>query len=368
MPDFFPPNYVTARTRFLDAVRRHGWAIESHPISAKGPTGEELFIDVAARSATGNHTHTLVVSSGVHGVEASFGSAVQLALLDRWQATPPVQCVFIHAVNPWGFAHRRRFNEDNVDLNRNFLLPGEEYRGSPPGYAELIPLLNPKRSPGRFDPFHALAAWAVLRHGMPKLKQAVAAGQYDHPKGLFFGGRGPAESVHILGEHWDRWLGEAQDVVHLDYHTGLGDWGTHTLLIDLPLSTAQRDRLTNWFGERSFQGGDPSGTAYDARGGFGPWCHHRRNGREYLFACAEFGTYAPITVVGALRAENMAHHWGHPTDASTEGAKRRLAEKFCPASADWRARVLADGVGLAVGAAEGLKGSAPTAQPAGPDG
>ena len=27
----------------------------------------------------------------------------------------------IHALNPFGFAHLRRANEDNVDLNRNFV-------------------------------------------------------------------------------------------------------------------------------------------------------------------------------------------------------------------------------------------------------
>ncbi len=26
----------------------------------------------------------------------------------------------LHAVNPYGFSHLRRVNEDNVDLNRNF--------------------------------------------------------------------------------------------------------------------------------------------------------------------------------------------------------------------------------------------------------
>lgn len=365
MTDLFSPDYLTARRRFLDAAGRHQWAVESHPITAKGPAGEDLFIDVAAHGP-GDPTRTLIVSSGVHGVEAPFGSAVQLALLDRWKAAPPVRCLFVHAVSPWGWAHRRRFNEDNIDLNRNFLLPGEEFRGCPPGYAELDSLLNPPRPPGRFDPFLLQAAWAVLRHGLPRLKEAVAAGQYEFAKGLFFGGHGPGASVRVLGEHWERWLGGAKDVVHLDFHTGLGRWAEHTLLLDVPLTPVQRDRLTRWYGEGSFEGGDPNGTAYAARGGFGPWCHARRNGREYLFACAEFGTYSEVPVVEALRAENMAHHWGRPTDPGTERAKRRLAEAFCPASASWRETVLTDAMRLAVKAADGLRESAPAAQPANP--
>jgi len=361
MSDHFPPDYATARRRFLDATAAHDWAVESHRISARGPDGEELFIDVAAHGP-GDHTRTLVISSGVHGVEAPFGSAVQLALLDEWKAAPPVRCVFVHAVNPWGFAHRRRANEDNADLNRNFLLPGDEYRGSPAGYAELSELLNPTRPPGRFDPFPLRAAWAVLRHGLPKLKQAVAAGQYDHPRGLFFGGRGPAESVRILGEHWDRWLGGAKRVVHLDYHTGLGPWAAGKLLLDCVPTADQLDRLTRWFGAGSFEVCNPHQTAYDARGGFGPWCLARAAGRDYLFACAEFGTFGPIHIVGALRAENAAHHHGR-----SERASRRLAEAFCPSAPGWRAAVLDAGRRLAVAAAEGLRESAPPAQPEHPE-
>ena len=61
-----------------------------------------------------------------------------------------LRCVLLHALNPYGFAWLRRVNEHNVDLNRNFLLPGEAYRGSPAGYAALDPLLNPKSPPARW--------------------------------------------------------------------------------------------------------------------------------------------------------------------------------------------------------------------------
>ena len=86
---------------------------------------EPLTIDITVVGAA-KPTSALVLSSGVHGVEGLFGSAVQLAFLEqlaaRWQP-PLVRPLFcIHAINPFGFAWQRRFNEDNVDLNRNFLL------------------------------------------------------------------------------------------------------------------------------------------------------------------------------------------------------------------------------------------------------
>lgn len=65
-------------------------------------------------------------SSGVHGVEGYAGSAVQNKILDFFLETPnmikdDVAIVIIHVVNPYGMSWWRRWNENNVDLNRNFL-------------------------------------------------------------------------------------------------------------------------------------------------------------------------------------------------------------------------------------------------------
>ena len=54
--------------------------IAGNAIEARGPGGEELTIDVALRrSSAGEATSALLVSSGLHGVEGLFGSAVQAA-------------------------------------------------------------------------------------------------------------------------------------------------------------------------------------------------------------------------------------------------------------------------------------------------
>ena len=63
----------------------------------------------------------------------------------------------------------RRFNENSVDLNRNFLGPGESYRGAPPGYDKLDPFVNPPSPPG-CDLYYARVLWLIARHGMSPLK------------------------------------------------------------------------------------------------------------------------------------------------------------------------------------------------------
>lgn len=351
----FSPDYASARQQFRQLATRLGWQLEAHPIAAAGPGGEALTVDVGWSPGSGQE-RVLVVSSGIHGVEGFFGSAVQVALLQSWAEVgpPPLKCLFLHGLNPYGFAWLRRFDENNVDPNRNFLLPGEKYEGAPAGYAELDELLNPRRPPSRCDLFSLQALWAVVRRGMPALQQSVAAGQYEYPRGLFFGGAGPSTTHQILGAHLARWLHRSRDVMHLDFHTGLGRSGTYKLLIDTPLSDCQRQRLTDWYGADAFEACDSQGISYDARGGFGRWCVAQNLAVNYLFACAEFGTYGPLKVLAGLRAENQAVQWGSPADASTIRAKQRLKELFCPAAATWRLRVLNQSMHIVNRAAQGL--------------
>ena len=190
-------------------------------------------------------------------------------------------------------------------------------------------------------------------------KQSIAAGQYDYPQGLFYGGARPSCTSEVLATHFDAWLGDATRVVHLDFHTGLGAPATCKLLVDYPLTATNVERLGSWFGPDSFESGHSGGVAYTTRGSFGRWCVARCRGRDYLFAVAEFGTSRPTAVLGGLRAENQAHHWGRPGDASTERAKRRLVELFCPQSGAWRSQVLEHSRRLVAQAIGGLVGEVP---------
>ncbi len=353
----FSPDYRTARARFRDAAARLGWACNAYPIGTARTRGEELAIDVAASSADAAE-RVLVVSSGLHGVEGFFGSAVQLALLERWRREPGppsgLRCVMLHALNPYGFAWLRRCDGDNVDPNRNFLLDGAAYRGSPAAYARLDGLLNPRRPPSRWDLFYPKMAWELARRGAPALKEAIVAGQYDFPAGLFFGGSGPSRTRQVLQQHIKAWLGGAKSVLHLDLHTGLGAWGTYRLITDETLTPQQRDWIARTFGREAHDEGDPRGVAYQARGSLGRWCMSQNFAPEYLLAIAEFGTYGNLRVLAGLRAENQAHHWGRAEDRGTLRAKARLRELFCPASAQWRTRALAQGTELVEKAIGGM--------------
>jgi hypothetical protein len=354
----FPPDYQTSRQQFREAATRLDWSLHAQPIPGEGPDGEELTID-AAISPNQHADRVLVVSSGLHGVEAPFGAAVQLAAMADWTndigLPSGIRCVFLHALNPYGFAWCRRFDADNVDPNRNFLLAGEDYSGSPNGYRGFDALLNPKRPPSRCDFFTLRASWLLMRYGLPALKEALVVGQYEFPQGIFFGGFGPCATNVALRQSLPRWIGRARRAVHLDFHTGLGKYGSYKLLLESPPMDGWCDRLDRWFGPGTYEEDNPNGVAYLPRGSFGPWCIAQQLADEYVYMTAEFGTYSGVTMMSGVRAENQAHHWGRPDGPNERRARTQLKEVFCPADPAWRERVLFQGVELVRRAAAGLR-------------
>ena len=117
----FSETYAEARRRFLDLVAERGAQLESvpHP-TERGADGEELAIDVATFGDP-EAAKTFLVVSGTHGQEGFLGSALQLELLRDLEIPDGVNVVALHALNPWGFSHHSRTDENNIDLNRNFL-------------------------------------------------------------------------------------------------------------------------------------------------------------------------------------------------------------------------------------------------------
>lgn len=342
---FFSESYESARLRFLDATRRAAGQLKTYALDAKAHA--PLTMDVAILGATTGPT--LVISSGLHGVEGFAGSAIQLAWLEQFIRSKlhesSIRYVLIHAVNPFGFANLRRVNEENIDLNRNFLIPPSQYSGASDGYRRLNRFLNPASTPARLELFKLKVLWNILRYGLPKLKESIACGQYDFPHGLFYGGQQGGWSTQVIQQHCNEWLASSTKVVHIDIHTGLGALGSYKLLV----TDTQPSDMFAWY--QSTYGADtvepmaqPGGTAYQASGVFGTWMQHHFRNCEYHTVGAEFGTYDVVRILAALRAENRVHHYASPESVVYQKAKRELFECFCPASKTWREKLVESGI------------------------
>lgn len=344
LEDHFSPDYATARERFRAAARRVDAALYTLPLSERGPRSEPLTIDIARLGPAGA-TRVLLHTSGLHGVEAYAGSAIQLALLG---APPPLPAdtaaVFVHVLNPFGMAWLRRANEHNVDLNRNFTDRHEDDADTTV-YARLDPLLNP-RSPPRRDAFLLRAGLQVLRRGRKAVQQAIARGQYRFAHGLFYGGTtlepGPRLFLGWLAEH----LAAARTVTAVDVHTGLGPRGIDTLLVDAAESAPSGLAAALGKPFTDAAGDDPS--AYVVRGSLAAGLR-RALPRATLHAITqEFGTEPLLRVIAALRDENRWHL--HGDGRIDHWSKRRLRETLCPADIAWRRAVVQRGVAAATGA------------------
>lgn len=332
---WFADTYEEARAAFREEARARGGRLETLAV-CPGADGEEGLTTDAAIFGE-DHQAALCVSSGTHGIEGYAGSAIQRQLMaDGWP--DGVRVVLVHAVNPFGMAKIRRVNENNVDLNRNFLAAGENYAGSSDGYRALQGLLNPTSPAGGFEAFLPRALWSILRHGMPKLRQAVAGGQYDFPQGLFWGGDQLQRGPELLLEALPRWMDGADPIVHIDVHTGLGRSGEYALLVEAEAGGQRCQDLRDAFGTRVQPWDSAEGVAYAIRGGF-PSAIERVLGDRVDVLTQEFGTLPSIKVLEALRAENRAHHHG----GDVAGAKALLREAFYPRSARWRRDILAGG-------------------------
>ena len=339
----FSESYVEARDAFRDDVCQSGGILETYELQEgklKGPQEEPLSIDIGLWRT--DRPRGIVLSSGLHGVEGYCGSAIQRAAIAEYIHTEPYAeygVVLIHAINPFGMAHFRRVNEYNVDLNRNF-IEENHFQGVSDGYVKLNRLLNPQRPYGLSNLlFIPVAAALIARYGLAALKQAVVGGQYEFPRGLFWGGDQLQESCQYLMEAMPRWFQSFRRFVHVDFHTGLGRSGEHALLLDYAADHPYFAELKNAFGEhvQPWQAGE--GVAYAISGGF-PEAVQRRFGEKARVVTCEFGTHSPMRVITALQAENQAHHYG----GSVTKAKELIKEAFYPAAEPWKEKVLTSGL------------------------
>jgi hypothetical protein len=348
MTDPYSQNYRQARSRFRAAAKNIDAELEVYPVQGSSDNEESLTIDVA-RLGAAHPTWSVVVSCALHGVEGFMGSAIQIACLEQLRlpelARSGGELVFIHAINPFGFSELRRGNEQNIDLNRNFLLPGEAYAGASAEYAALNDLLNPRSPPQPLDPYLIKIGWSIARMGMPKLKQAVAGGQYEYPQGLFFGGHGAARSTEIIKDNIMRWI-KASRVVHLDFHSGLGKYGKYVLLAPPKLADDELNRYRRLFGADIKRADMQDGIAYETRGDLGRYVTASAGEVDYRFLFVEFGTYPAARVLGALRNENRAHFFTPAGSDARRRAKAALIECFCPSSPAWRTPVVRQGLQL----------------------
>ena len=347
---WFSNSYGEAAGRFLLACNDlrdagHKVANERLELGMTGPAGEPLCIDVAVVGSL-NAGKALLSSSGVHGVEGYPGSAIQLAIMSDMCKEAPFKdhaVIFIHVVNPYGMAWYRRFNENNVDLNRNFLKSDEEYSGVPEGYHSVNYFINPQSPPKKKERWFKFKAFQfILKYGFNNLKQCIAEGQYDHPRSIQYGGDELEPGPKLLIDWLDVTLGNITKIWAIDLHTGLGPSGFDTLLISAGMSNEDLQYLDNLF-PGHVQSLDPNaGVGYQIRGDLHQGLEDRYKDAKWLSVTQEFGTFKPLDVLFAVRQENRWTQFGNYFDqveARRHWSREKILRAFNPRDEVWQAKI-----------------------------
>lgn len=354
----FSQSYAEARNRFLAAAKEAGATVNHRLHPLKGPAGETLAMDVARLGAK-NASRILSLGSGTHGVEGYCGSGIQTALLSEgFGRTLPddAAILFIHAINPYGFAWNRRVNEDNVDLNRNFLDHAKPHPENP-GYEELADIINPPDlSPETMAASHAaMKAYADL-HGARAMQHALSAGQYTHPKGVQFGGLEPVWSNRTLRAVLRENMSAAERVIFVDLHTGLGARGEGEMICVEPETSGAFKRMQRWWGSivRSTVGG--ASISSDVPGSIPVCFAEELPGREVTSGGLEFGTVPIAQVTVALQSDNWLHQNGGHNNPKAGDIATYIRDAFYIDEDDWKDMVTAQARDICARALMGLQG------------
>ncbi len=337
----FPNTYHEGRQTFLDYVSYTGGKLKSYPHPMTDPDNKAIALDVATWGQP-NATNVLVIISGTHGIEGFAGSGIQSTLLAEdltERIGDKVQLVMIHAINPYGFAWQRRVNEDNVDLNRNFINHNAPHPVNK-GYASLAELLAPRKwSDKTAAEIKTELNSRIAQHGIAWVKSAITSGQYEFVDGLFYGGLSPTWSNRTMYTVATQYLKDAQKVLVIDIHTGLGRYGEAEYIVEYPTESEHYHITRKIWGDlvRSTVTGDSQSTAVSGSLIAGLTSVV---GSHLVGIGLEFGTVEMTQAIMAILADQWLHHYGSMTSDKAKTIKSEMRQVFYPNDAAWREAIM----------------------------
>ena len=353
--EYYHDSYKTGRMAFLEKaniIQEKFPTCEIFKLNVPSKLQDSLFVDFCY--VPGNDSSKLLIfSSGIHGVEGFTGTAMQLYFMDNY-ITPDFLSgsglLLIHSMNPYGYNYIRRVTENNVDLNRNSETDPALFSSTNQGYKEIISLINPEKPlkindlSNRF--FFLSAMINIIKKGMPVLRQAVLHGQYEYPKGLYYGGSSFEPQISDITEIIDTICQPYSKVLEIDIHTGYGETGKMHLFPN-PVEKETRAVLENIYQGFHIDWGD-SKDFYIITGSFADFIGKINKDKEFYPMTYEFGTIGSQTTMGSLKSihimvmENQGFQYGYKSSEDSIAVKKELIEMYYPSSDEWKSKCIED--------------------------
>ncbi|MFM0202819.1 M14 family metallopeptidase [Paraburkholderia fungorum] len=340
---YFQRSYANARERYRRAAEVIQARVETHVIPEhQGLEGEDLSTDVV-RLGPATARRMLVLTSGTHGVEGFCGSAAQIALLhDR-----PLQALLdklnvailvVHAINPYGFSHLSRTNEDNVDLNRNSIDFSQPLPVNP-AYDDLHALLVPSSWPPSDENAAAIADY-ISQRGEQAYQRALTVGQYQHADGMFFGGHRSVWSTRVLQRVFEQHGAACDSIGWIDFHTGLGPYGHGEKICVGRLGNGELQRARNWWGADVTSPLDGTSVAANVAGPVLDTLRRTCAHADTTAIAIEYGTIPLVDMLHMLRADVWLRQHPQAEKQQINSIREAIRAAFYCDDDAWRGMIL----------------------------
>jgi hypothetical protein len=336
----FAASYDQARHKFRSAARARQLDVVSlvHP-TARGAECEDLSADLALFGDP-QASALLLLTSAMHGVEGFCGSGCQVALLQDDAvaaaiARSGVAVLFYHAVNPYGFSHLRRVNEDNIDVNRNF-RDFSQPQAPNAAYAHVHAVVVPATWPPDAENTATLGRFAA-QYGAARMQAVITSGQCEFPDGLFYAGRAASWSNATLRQALAQYGGSRSHLGWIDFHTGLGAWGHGEKIFSGPDDASMIARAKAWYGDDVTSFYDGSSTSAALTGVAFNAALHACPDAQYTGIALEYGTRPLADVLQALRADQWLANHPDAGEPLRSAIKRQMRNAFHDDREAWQA-------------------------------
>ena len=357
--DSFRTTYEETRTGIQTLVanlQNQGMTVETESYGVDEADG--LYIDSFYLPSAAEKTNLIVLTTGVHGMEGYIGSVMLdvffgeiYPMLNRENTGVLV----VANVNPYGMKYYRRYNESNVDLNRNFIIDWDSFDlSSNKEYPKVKEFLGPTGKIGNAfwheAGFYLSLAKTAVTDGADTVSDALLTGQYEYPQGVYYGGNGDEKSTVYLKDVFDRCLdSDYENIVHIDIHSGYGP-RYNMVIFNSVYETMNEAESVEAFGYDHVIAYDSDSfyaTTGDTTDFFYRLADRKQAEAELYSTCFEFGTIgdAFFDTILSLKytVDENRNHW-YPTDNATaaEVVRQTYLELYYPTETVWRQKTVED--------------------------
>lgn len=352
--DCFYDNYEDIRAHILELSAQLGAETGSYAIDE----ADGLYIDSFYIPSEGTPTNLIVLTTGVHGMEGYIGSVMlDVFFREIWpeQDHSDTGVLVVANVNPYGMKYLRRYNENNVDLNRNFILDWDSFDlSSNKEYPKVQSFLEPKGKIGNAlwheAGFYLSLAKTAITDGADTISDALLTGQYESPQGVYYGGNGDEASTVYLKDVFGQCLDSAyENIVHIDIHSGYGP-RYNMVIFNSVYETMNEKESQAAFGYDYVIAYDSESfyaTTGDTTDFFYRLAEQKGTGTDLFSTCFEFGTvgdefFDTILSLKYTVDENRNHWYPTANKTAAQVVHENYMELYYPTETAWREKTVQD--------------------------